>query len=97
MLSRRWRRVGKCQPDKVTNVRPRITAWAQNSVMIVKQEEGGGDMATRTIGSVETKVGASTGFITSAETKVNDFYVWMAAAIAVFAFVAFAPTYTKTL
>ena len=50
-------------------------------------------MATRTIGSVETKVGASTGSITSAETKVNDFYVWMAAAIAVFAFVAFAPTY----
>ena len=48
-------------------------------------------MATRTIGSVETKVGASTRSIRSAETKVGDFYVWMAAAIALFAFTALRP------
>ena len=50
-------------------------------------------MATRTIESVETKVGASTQSIRSAEAKVGNFYVWMAAAIAAFAFAAFAPTY----
>ena len=36
-------------------------------------------MAIRTTGSVQTEVG--------------DFYMWMAAAIALFAFAAFAPTY----
>ena len=42
-------------------------------------------MVTRTINSVRTKAG---GFAT-----VGDFYVWMAVAIALFAFAAFAPTY----